>query len=188
MSSDLVIKAFLKREYKEFRQLYSEVQKPINDGSVVVASVYKNPKDKTYCVVGTIKKNGDYTFFMDDDRFHTRVYEESEIIRSNITAEVLEKLEFFILLKRKIFTSLGKDKNLPSVLSVGTTDKLTFYYLDCGVLSVAKVESGHLNIRLPEPELSYLASQLSYLQIYVVNLMTLGVDYIEPPRNGEGVY
>lgn len=187
MSSDLVIKAYIKRDYPEFRLVYNEVQKPVNDGSMVVASVYKNSKDKTYCVIGTIKKNGDYTFF-NDDRFHAGIYEEDEILRTNVTSEVLDKLELYVLLKRKIFTTLVADKNLPSVLSVGTTDKLTFYYLECGILSIARVESGQLNIRLPEQELQYLSSQLSKLGIYVVNLRALGVDYIESPRAGGEIH
>jgi hypothetical protein len=187
MSSDPIIKAYFKRDYPEFRLLYNEVQKPVNDGSVVIVSVYKNSKDKTYCVIGTIKKNGDYTFF-NDDRFHAGIYVEDEIVRSNVTSDALDKLELYVILKRKIFSTLCTDKNLPSVLSVGTTDRLTFYYLDRGILSITRVESGQLNIQLPEQELNYLSALLSKLGIYVVNLRSLGVDYLEHPRNGDNIY
>lgn len=187
MPSDQIIKAYVKRDYTEFKLLYSEIQKPLSDGSVGLVSVYKNTKEKSYCIVATIKKNGDYTFFT-DDRFNAGIYSEDKILRTNVTNESMKKLEFYSALKRKIFSSLSEDKNLPSVLSVGTTDKLTFYYSCGGVLRVSSVENGSLNIELPEKELKYLTEVLSKLGIYVVNLIALGVDYIGYSRDGRTVY
>lgn len=173
MSKYAVIRAYVKKDYPKFRQLYLEKEKRIDNEVTAVASLYRLPAENKILVLGTIINKGDYMFFTEDYQTATGIMEANMIGRIDYCSNVLERLDLYNLLKSKMIGELINNPKLPSILSVGTANGLTIYYTVNGTLETSTLYNGCLTVSLPESEFEIVNTCISKLGIVCRNTQFL---------------